>query len=147
MTLLRNLKPKTGKEIPFLVLISFLITFIGSRIVTSLPFPNLYLKVGDIHVHHFSYGIIILSILCYYLLTQPRSDKTRLRASLIYGFGLGLAFDEFAMWIQLENVYHDRTTYDAIIIIVLILLNGIYFDGFWKKWGHHLHSLYNKLTG
>jgi Na+-translocating ferredoxin:NAD+ oxidoreductase RnfD subunit len=145
MTLLRKLKPKTGKEIPFLILISFLLTFIGSRIVTSLPFPNLYLKVGDIHVHHFSYGIIILSILCYFLLTQPRSDKTRLRASLIYGFGLGLAFDEFAMWIQLENVYHDRTTYDAIIIIVLILLNGIYFDDFWKKWGHHLRSLYNKI--
>lgn len=146
MKLLSNLKPKTGKEIPFLILISFLITFVGSRIVTSLPFPNLYLKVGDIHVHHFSYGIIILSILCYYLLTQPRSDKTRLRASLIYGFGLGLAFDEFAMWIQLENVYHDRTTYDAIIIIVLILLNGIYFDDFWKKWGHHLRSLYTKIT-
>ncbi len=146
MKLLQNLKPKTGKEIPFLILISFLITFVGSRIVTSLPFPNLYLKVGDIHVHHFSYGIIILSILCYYLLTQPRSDKTRLRASLIYGFGLGLAFDEFAMWIQLENVYHDRTTYDAIIIIVLILLNGIYFDDFWKKWGHHLRSLYTKIT-
>lgn len=145
MSPLHKLKPKVGKEIPFLILISFLLTFIGSRIVTSLPFPNLYLQVDGIHVHHLSYGIILLSVVGYYLLTQPRSDKTRLRASILYGFALGLAFDEFAMWIQLENVYHDRSTYDAIMVITLFLLNVIYFDDFWKRWGHHLKTLLQKI--
>lgn len=145
MTTFHKLKPKVGKEIPFLILISFLLTFIVSRIVVSLPFPNFYLKVKGIHIHHFSYGIIILSLLGYYLLTQPRSDKTRLKASVLYGFGLGLAFDEFAMWIQLEEVYKDRSTYDAILVITLLLLNIIYFDDFWKRWGFRLKSLFLKI--
>ena len=145
MSPIHKLKPKAGKEIPFLILISFLVTFTASRIVTSLPFPNFYLRINGIHIHHLAYGIIILSFVGYYLLTQPRSEKTRLRASIFYGVGLGLAFDEFAMWIQLEDVYKDRTTFDAIIVVVLILLNGVYFDDFWKKWGHHLKSFFTKI--
>lgn len=145
MSPLHKLKPKVGKEIPFLILISFLFTFMASRI-TTFVFPDLFLNINDTHVHHFAYGIIILSLLCYFLLTSPRSDKLRLRASLLYGFALGLAFDEFAMWIQLEDVYHDRSTYDAITIITLFLLNVIYFEDFWKRWGHHLKSLLQKIV-
>jgi glucan phosphoethanolaminetransferase (alkaline phosphatase superfamily) len=141
---LHVLKPKVGKEIPFLILISFLLTFAGSRLITYF-FPSLFLNVKNTHIHHFSYGIILLSILGFYLLTQPRSDKTRLKASVFYGFALGLAFDEFAMWIQLEDVYRDRSTYDAIMVITLFLLNAIYFEDFWKKWGHHLKSLFKKI--
>ncbi|EKD53551.1 MAG: hypothetical protein ACD_61C00019G0017 [uncultured bacterium] len=139
------LRPKTGKEIPFLILISFLATFALSRFVTSLPFPNLYLKVRDIHVHHFAYGIFILGIVGFLSLVLERTDKLKLQLSVIYGVGLGLAFDEFAMWIQLEDVYKDRSTYDAIVTISLILLNIIYFDDFWKKWGNRLGLLFKRI--
>jgi len=139
------LRPKTGKEIPFLILISFLATFAFSRFVTSLPFPNLYLKVRDIHVHHFAYGIFILGIVGFLSLVLERTDKLKLQLSVIYGIGLGLAFDEFAMWIQLEDVYKDRSTYDAIVSISLILLNIVYFADFWKKWGHRLGLLFKRL--
>jgi len=139
------LRPKTGKEIPFLILISFLATFAFSRFVTSLPFPNLYLKVRDIHVHHFAYGIFILGIVGFLSLVLERTDKLKLQLSVIYGIGLGLAFDEFAMWIQLEDVYKDRSTYDAIVTISLILLNIVYFADFWKKWGHRLGLLLKRL--
>src|SRR5512138_1582389 len=130
------LKPKTGKEIPFLILISFLATFALSRFVTSLPFPNLYIKIKGTHVHHFAYGIVLLAFVGFFSLTKTRSPKTILKLALLYGFALGVSFDEFAMWIQLDDVYHDRSTYDAIIVIVLILLNVIYFEDFWKKWGN-----------
>jgi len=56
-----------------------------------------------------------------------------------------LAFDEFAMWIQLENVYRDRSTYDAIMVITLILLNVVYFGDFWKKWRYRLTTLLSKI--
>lgn len=139
------LRPKTGKEIPFLILLSFLATFALSRFVTSLPFPNLYLKVRGVHVHHFAYGIFILGLVGFLSLVQERSEKIRLQLSILFGFGLGLAFDEFAMWIELEDIYKDRTTYDAIVLISLILLNIVYFSDFWKKWGNHLDRLFKRI--
>ncbi len=139
------LRPKTGKEIPFLILISFLATFALSRLITSLPFPNLYLKVRGTHIHHLAYGIFILGVSGFLSLVQERSPKTRLQLSILFGIGLGLAFDEFAMWIQLEDVYKDRSTYDAIVVISLILLNIVYFGDFWKKWGHHLGKLVKRI--
>lgn len=144
MKLWRLLKPKTGKEVPFLIMLSFLGTFSLSRLVT-FTFPDLFVKVRGIHVHHFSYGIFLLAVVGYFLLTQPRSPKFRLRLSLIYGFALGLAMDEFAMWIQLEDTYYNRTSFDAILVISLILLNIIYFEDFWKKWGYRLGKLTKRI--
>jgi len=139
-----HLKPKTGKEIPFLILLAFLVTFIGSRIITTY-LPDLSINIKGTHVHHFAYGFILLAVIGYFSLTQSRSPYTRLRLSVLYGFALGVAFDEFAMWIQLDNVYKDRSTYDAILTITLILLNVVYFDDFWKKWGYRLGSLLKRL--
>lgn len=139
-----HLKPKTGKEIPFIILISFLATFATSRLITTV-FPDLFLKVRGEHVHHFAYGIILLGIIGYISLTQSHSPQARLRLSLFYGMALGLAFDEFAMWIQLDNVYRDRSTYDVIVFISLTLLNIIYFEDFWKKWGYRLGSLAKRI--
>jgi len=146
MKLWRLLKPKIGKEIPFLVMVSFLGTFALSRGITFL-FPYLFFQVKSIHVHHFSYGIFLLAIIGYVLLTQPRSPKTRLRIGLLYGVALGLAFDEFAMWIQLEDSYWDRNNFDAILIVSLLLANIVYFDDFWRKWGYRLGSLKRRLLG
>ena len=138
------LKPKTGKGIPFLILISFLFTFATSRLVTNL-FPGIFLKFRGTHVHHFAYGIILLGIISFISITQSYSPQARLKLSLLYGFALGLAFDEFAMWIQLEDVYKDRSTYDAIVTISLILLNIVYFEDFWKKWGSRLGTLLKRI--
>ena len=140
----RHLRPKDGKEIPFLILISFLATFAVSRLIVNF-FPDIFLKIRGTHVHHFAYGILLLAVIGYFLLTQPRSPKTRLKLSVAYGVALGLAFDEFAMWIQLEDVYYNRTTYDAIVIISALLLNIVYFEDFWKKWGHRLGKLIKRI--
>lgn len=141
------LKPKTGKEIPFIILISFLLTFIVSRLVVFYgPTSNFYLKVKGVHVHHLAYGIFLLSLVGFLSLVLERTEKVRLQLSVLYGIALGLAFDEFAMWIQLEDVYKDRSTYDAIVTITLILLNVVYFGDFWKKWHNHLGKLFHKLT-
>ncbi len=143
---LRHLKPKPGKEIPFLILIAFLATFAFSRAVTYFFPAAVLVPFKGVHVHHFAYGIILLAISNFLLLTQPRSEKTRLRLSLVYGLALGLAFDEFFMWIQLEDIYWDRHNLDAIIIVALIILNVIYFDGFWRKWGNRLREFLQTIS-
>lgn len=139
-----KLKPKIGKEIPFMVMISFLGTFLFSRLIVFY-LPEVALKVRGIHVHHFAYGIFLLAILGYITLTQQITPKIRLRLSLLYGIALGLALDEFAMWIELEDIYYDRTSFDALMIVTLIFLNIIYFEDFWKKWGSHLNRLIKRI--
>jgi len=138
------LRPKTGKEIPFLIMLSFLATFAISRLIVTY-LPSLTLKVHHVHIHHFAYGFALLALLGYFLLTQPRSPKTRLRLSFLYGIALGLAFDEFGMWIQLEDAYYNRSSYDAIVIVTLLFLNIIYFEDFWKKWGYRLGKLVKRI--
>jgi hypothetical protein len=138
MTFIHHFKPKTGKEIPFIILISFLATFTISRFVVNF-FPDLFLNIRHTHIHHFSYGIILLSLSNLLLLTLPHNEKNQLKLAILSGVALGLAFDEFGMWIDLEeNSYWSRQNYDAIMLISLILLNIIYFAGFWKKWGLRL---------
>ncbi|MBI5221852.1 MAG: hypothetical protein HY979_03535, partial [Candidatus Magasanikbacteria bacterium] len=48
-------------------------------------------------------------------------------ACAVYGIGLGLTFDEFGMWVRLADTYWVRQSYDAIIVIFLVLLNIAYY--------------------
>lgn len=135
-----HLKPKQDKTIPFLTWLAFLLTFAMSRLITYV-FPALAFEVRGVHVHHFAYGIILLSILGLIMLNAELSYNNRLRLSVLYGIALGLAFDEFAMWLELDDIYHDRRSIDAVIFISTFFLNFIYFEGFWRKWGARLDSL------
>ncbi len=137
---LRSLHPKPGKEIPFVTFISFLFMFIVSRLFVHF-FPFTTITFRGTHIHHFAYGIIILAITNLLSLTLAPSPKNRLRLSIFYGLGLGSAFDEFGMWLEMEDNYWQRSSYDAIVIISLFFLNIIYFSEFWKRWGKRLYKL------
>ncbi len=128
------------KSVPFLTLLSFVLTFFISRLITVL-FPGFSLNVEGIHVHHFAYGILLLALLGLILLNSQPSYYDRLRLSVLYGIALGLAFDEFAMWLELDNIYHDRRSLNAVVAVASFLLSFLYFDGFWRKWGSRLDRL------
>lgn len=142
--LLRTLILNKRKEIPFIVFFSFLITFICSRLVVRGIELNIFPKIFDIffgyvyikgfHVHHLNFGIILLVISGFISIIQPIKKHLYLLA-ILYGVGLGLTFDEFAIWFTLNDNYWNRMSYDAVIIISAIFLNIIYFKNFWKKLG------------
>jgi hypothetical protein len=50
----------------------------------------------------------------------------------MYGVGLALAMDEFAIWINLDDNYWVRHSYDAALITIALLLLLVYFDNFWR---------------
>ncbi len=137
-------------EVPFIVLLSFLITFILARgyvYVTShdiLEFKYLLdqVYIRGVHVHHLNFGIVILSLVGYLALYDVRPIVHR-RLAILYGIGLGLTFDEFALWLKLEDDYYARLSYDAIISISIILLNIAYFPRFWRKQGQNVTRTYN----
>lgn len=141
------------KELPFIILASFLITFTVSRLVVRLIYagvlPNMFLfvsmeSVGEpIHVHHMNYGIILLSIIGFIAIAYHKVI-TRFPhiSAAAYGISLGLIFDEFALFFLLEDDYYHRLSYDAVIFISLVLASTIYFPPFFK-WGRQkLKAMY-----
>jgi hypothetical protein len=109
------------------VLASFVFTFIGSRtlvlLIMSGRVPDLYMHVGGTHIHHLNYGIFLLAAVGGYLLfaPTPRGGRGRRAAAIGYGVGLALTFDEFGMWLYLQDVYWQRASFDAIIVITAVL--------------------------
>jgi len=96
---------------------AFLITFMVSRIF-NLVAPDFYLfglSVG--HVHHFAYGFFILAISGYLALIFDGS-RAKYLISLLHGLGLGLAFDEFGLWLNLRDDDLTRWNYDGLLIIL-----------------------------
>ena len=108
-----------------LVFFTFLLTFISARLVTFLVMahriPDLYLHVGGTHVHHLNYGIFLLAAVGAYLLFIPPSGRGTALASMGYGIGLALTFDEFGMWLHLGGGYWQRASFDAIIVLAALL--------------------------
>jgi len=115
------------------VIFYFLITFILSRLMVYLVIgkwlPNFFLTISGVHIHHFTYGVFILVLVGLYLIMRrPNSDSEIFKiCTALYGIGLGLTFDEFGMWIHLEDEYWLRQSYDAIVVMFLLLLNIAYF--------------------
>lgn len=126
-----HLIKKQRDKIEFDILLYFLLTFTTTRILVD-TFPAFRLLVKGIHIHHLSYGIIVLAIVGYWALINKK-DRNRIRIAKLYGIGLGLTFDEFGMWLLLEDNYSVRLSYDAILIILAIFINIIYFSNIWKK--------------
>ncbi|MBI2062279.1 MAG: hypothetical protein HYT64_01120 [Candidatus Yanofskybacteria bacterium] len=101
----------------FPVTFAFLLTFIGARVFNILA-PDYYfigLAVG--HVHHYVYGIFVLAISGYLALVF-HGPRAKYLISLLYGFGLGLTFDEYWFWIKLSDNELERWSYDGLLIIM-----------------------------
>jgi hypothetical protein len=100
---------------------TFVLTFIVARAIVLLTaagvIPEFHIQVGDTHVHHLNIGIFILAGMGGYLLLVRPGGRALQGAAVIYGVGLGLTFDEFGMWLHLEDVYWHRASFDAVVVI------------------------------
>ena len=107
------------------VLVPFLFTFAASRIlvylIMSRRLPDLFVRVGGTHIHHLNFGIFLLAGVGGYLLFRRSSAPPRDLAAILYGVGLALTFDEFGMWLHLNDQYWQRASFDAIIVITAVL--------------------------
>lgn len=99
----------------FPIAVAFLLTFSGARIISNF-WPDLYIPWPGIHIHHFAYGFFVLGAAGYLALvfSGPRSKYL---IALLHGFGLGLAFDEYGLWLHLNDGDPARWSYDGFLII------------------------------
>jgi hypothetical protein len=121
----------------FLASASFFITFATVRgIVFAIVHqigPFHYVMMEGRHIHHLVFGIVILLIVGYGWLAEvgTGSDSSSLLTSwlmsLLYGMGAALTLDEFALWLNLRDVYwakEGRASIDAVILFGSLLAAG-----------------------
>lgn len=137
----RLFKEKTGDDITAVILAAFLPTFAVARLYVYLAIrynvEYAFLVIKGVHIHHLSYGIIILAVAGFLSLTTEHSKKV---LAVLYGIGLAFSFDEFGMWLRLEDDYWMRQSYDAIVVICTLLFNIIFLKKFWKRCGEVLYK-------
>lgn len=124
-----------GNHPRFLAAALFLVTFVAIRIVTHAiregvgPFFNV--DPAGVHVHHMVPGLLL--ILLSGLLDLSGRAAT-IRAAL-FGTGAALVLDEFALILNLADVYwapQGRESIDAIVIMGAIFLMVALGGGFWS---------------
>lgn len=129
---------QTGKEASFWVAITFLVTFGAVRGITLrirraalaakhdpkpalehhsiIGFHDIVLP-GGLHIHHAVPGIFLALVSGYMGLVTER--KAIRPFSIMYGLGAALALDEFALWLELRDVYwskEGRRSFDAVAL-------------------------------
>ena len=121
----------------FLASVSFFVTFVGVRLlvrsITHHVGPFGWVMIDGRHIHHLVWGILLLLAVGYCTLAEvgtgnsPASIFFSRLLSILYGVGAALTLDEFALWLNLQDVYwarQGRESIDAVILFGAILAAG-----------------------
>jgi hypothetical protein len=126
----------------FLVLVGFILSFAFIRMSTRLMrspkvpwWPGSVVSDSGVHLHHLVFGIItMIAAGSLGFLSFGNSPWTEICAFL-FGVGVGLTIDEFALWVYLDDVYwaeEGRSSIDATVIAAaamgLVLVGGTPFS-------------------
>ena len=141
------------RERLFLASLAFLVTLAGVRGITVMiragvgPLHNV--AAGGLHIHHLVWGILLLLIVGYVWLLEIGVGSSWVASLTAIAFGLGaaLTLDEFALWLNLSDVYWERQgreSIDAVLIFAGLLSVGIWGWPFFGGLSHLLRG--HKLT-
>ena len=126
----------TGRQPEFLFFVAFLLTFGFIRTSAHLIRAQVSwwpgnVEVGGTHIHHLVWGILLLLAAGYVgAVIAPPSPWHEIVA-ILFGVGTGLALDEFALWLNLQDVYwseQGRRSIDAVIVAASV--TGMVLVGF-----------------
>ncbi len=133
--------PRTSVLILFgAFLISFLFIRTSARLMRSpkVPWwPGSVTTEGGLHVHHLVFGIVLMLIggTLGFAIDETQTPWIEIAAAA-FGIGAGLTFDEFALWVHLQDVYwseEGRQSVDAAIVAIAfvgLVLTGAFSASF-----------------
>jgi hypothetical protein len=129
-----------GKELHFLLLLSFLCSFGFIRTSAHMIraqvswWPGNVETKGGTHIHHFVWGILLLLTMGYLGLSFDLDTPWIELVVIAFGIGMGLTLDEFALWLNLKDVYwqgQGRQSIDAVVVTATLLVISLLGLQFW----------------
>jgi hypothetical protein len=129
-----------GKELHFIVLVAFVCSFGFIRTSAHMIraqvswWPGNVETKGGTHIHHLVWGILLLLVTGYLGLTTDAGSPWIELLAIGFGIGMGLTMDEFALWLNLEDVYwkeQGRESIDAVVVTTAMLVIALLGLQFW----------------
>lgn len=125
-----------GRQGIFLLLVAFLASFLFIRTSARLGrsttwWPGSVVTDGGVHLHHLVWGICMMMAAGTLAFTLREQTPWFELCAVIFGIGMGLTIDEFALWVYLSDVYwaqQGRASIDAALYaatLMGLLLLGI----------------------
>lgn len=126
----------SGRLAAFLFFVALLGTFGFIRTSTHMIRAQVSwwpgnVSVGGTHIHHLVWGICAMMIFGYIGVVHQPDSPWREIVTVFFAIGMGLTLDEFALWVDLKDVYWDkegRKSVDAMVIAACIA--GMLLVGF-----------------
>jgi hypothetical protein len=110
--------------------IAILVTFVITRTVTRLIRSGSgagaglgNVRLGGVHIHHQVFGILLIIGTGIVLVSATPQGAALNVAAAVFGVGVSLTLDEFALWLHLEDVYwttDGRKSVDAIFCALAV---------------------------
>ena len=126
---------KRERQYLFLVFLGFLGSFCFIRLSTRLMrsprvpwWPGSIVTESGTHVHHLFFGIIIMMAAACLSFAVSNEGPWYSIWAVLFGIGMGLTIDEYALWLRLSDVYwseEGRSSIDAALIVVAIMSLGL----------------------
>jgi hypothetical protein len=129
-----------GKEEHFLILVAFLLSWGFIRTSAHMIhaqvswWPGNVQTKGGTHIHHLVWGILLLLSMGYLGLSFDLGSPWIELVAIAFGIGMGLTLDEFALWLNLQDVYwtqKGRQSIDAVIVATCLLVIALLGLQFW----------------
>ena len=115
--------PSHKHSLSFLATLAFTAGFFGARGFHTV-FPEVIVVAGGIHLHHFWYGLGMMTLAGWLGIAYNDEKRNRVYA-VIFGLGLGFVGDEVGLFLTFGD-YYTTLTFDifvaAICYVVLVSL-------------------------
>lgn len=120
---------RTIKTTAGVATLGFIATFAAVRGLTYSihvgigPFHDV--STGGTHIHHMVWGILVLLVAGYFRLitdgsgTEKSLGWTGLLMAASYGAGAALTLDEFALWLNMRDVYWQLQGWESIGAVLI----------------------------
>ena len=107
-------------------------------------------EVGGTHIHHLVWGILLLMIAGWVGIVVAPEPPGREIVAAVFGIGTGLTLDEFALWLELKDVYwsaEGRKSIDAVIVAGIIASFGVLGFTIWVDAADDVAIVVHALIG
>jgi hypothetical protein len=112
-----------GKLPMLLALVSFVVTFAVTRTVTRLiragkgPFRDV--SPGGMHIHHVVPGVLLTAAGGFGAVGSGTHGVAAAVCAVVFGMGVGLVLDEFALILHLDDVYWTEQGRQSVEVVVM----------------------------